>query len=224
MHESINCTLFAHFLAIFWIQWLEHRVLGEYVISNNIAPSDWYNNLLGLCYYQHQPKRCGIMRQRWENSQIFSNLKINLLWKFLRMCFSTILENLKTLHFSELFQNSHFVLGIPNIWFSGNKTKEFRKTCNTTTRLQLVSLGITVFSKLKISLSPSHRVFSNSSLEKLRRINQNHGIDVKRTIFWCSSCSWLSFRYQYSMHYMYWISGVARTFGAYGQRTLWGPS
>ena len=42
MRESINCTLFAHFLAIFW-DCLERRVLGEYVISNNIAPSDWYD-------------------------------------------------------------------------------------------------------------------------------------------------------------------------------------
>ena len=66
---------------------------------------------------------------------------------------------------------------------SGNKTREFSKTCNTTTRLQLVSLGITVFQNSKLACLPAIGVFSNSSLEKLRRINQNHGIDVKRTIF-----------------------------------------
>ena len=89
---------------------------------------------------------------------------------------------------------------------SGNKTREFPKTRNTKTRLELVSLGITVFfQSSKLACLPAIGVFSNSSLEKLRRINQNHGIDVKKTIFWCSSCSWLSFRYQFSMHYMYWI-------------------
>ena len=78
------------------------------------------------------------MRRRWENSQIVGNLKINLLWKILRMCFPTILENLKhynkikisvtgNSHFSELFQNSHFVLGIPNIWFLEIKPGNFPK-------------------------------------------------------------------------------------------------
>ena len=71
------------------------------------------------------------MRQRWENSQIFGNLMINFCGNFLRMCFSTILESLKhynkikisvtgNSHFSELFQNSHFVLGIVVVFWYVN--------------------------------------------------------------------------------------------------------
>ena len=71
------------------------------------------------------------------------------------MCFSTILENLKhykkikisvtgNSHFSEIFQNSHFVLEIPIIWFLEIKPGNFPKPVHNK-KIIISVAGNTVF-------------------------------------------------------------------------------